>query len=100
MLTETFVDFLVASGTQMDEIDEYHLEVMRQMTDRSCAKANGEAPEKFMPAPEDAPVPKPKPYFHSEILKSVGQELILIAAKEMAQEEEASHPVLGMERAS
>ncbi len=80
VLMDIFVDFVVHWGKNLEEFDDYHLELLYELTNRACARANGQAPELFVPrVSEDMLAEKPPRFFDQEVLKSVGQELIMIA---------------------
>jgi radical SAM superfamily enzyme YgiQ (UPF0313 family) len=80
VLLDVLVDFIVRWGDELREVEEYHLRMLEQISDRSCARANGVAPETFLPEiSDDAVIAKPPRYFEDEILKGVGQELFIIA---------------------
>jgi hypothetical protein len=80
LLMNIFTDFLVRWGKNLDKFEEYHLQQLYELTDQYCAKENGQAPELFVAKEsEDEYVEKPQKYFDDDILKSVGQELIMIA---------------------
>ncbi|MEK6675827.1 MAG: radical SAM protein [Planctomycetota bacterium] len=80
VLVDVFVDFLVHWKDGLDEFTAPHVEEMKQLIDRACAQANGVPPQEFIPdISDDIEVEKPVLFFHDEVLKSVGQDLIASA---------------------
>lgn len=80
VLKDIFVDFLVRWGKDLDEFGDYHLELFYELADRSCASANGQAPEFFVAKTSaDTSLEKPSKHLKQDVLKCVGQELVMIA---------------------
>jgi hypothetical protein len=78
-LTEVFVDFLVRWGDSFEGLEEHHRDFLREIADRTCANANGEPPESFVPVPDDhdAPVPDVRRIrLADDVLKAVEQALV------------------------
>jgi radical SAM superfamily enzyme YgiQ (UPF0313 family) len=75
-LAEVFVDFLVRWG-EGSALEPYHLEYLKELCDRTCARLNNVAPETFVPVDDPtAEVPDVKrTRLHEDVLRTVDQEL-------------------------
>jgi radical SAM superfamily enzyme YgiQ (UPF0313 family) len=82
VLLEIFVDFIVRWGKSFDELKDFHLSFLNELCDRSCAKYNGKQPEEYLPDnTQDTAIPKKiSKSLKDDILKSVEQEILLLAA--------------------
>jgi len=75
-----FVDFLIRWGKDLAEFGDYHMELLYELADSSCASANGKAREFFVAKTSaDQSMQKPSRQLKEDVLKSVGQHLIMIA---------------------
>lgn len=100
VLMEVFMDFLINSAGSLEDFTEYHIEKILQIVDRTCAKANGILPEEFVVNEStDEEVEKPLLFFGDEILKSVGQELVMIATT-TPEDETDSDGLMSAERSA
>jgi hypothetical protein len=77
-LTEVFVDFLVKWGPSFEKLEPYHLVFLEEISDRTCARLNGQPPQDFVPRPVgEVDVPSVKrSRLGDDVLKCVGHELI------------------------
>ncbi len=79
-LVEILVEFLV-HDEGIRKMEEYHISLLNEIADRTCAGMNGQRHGDYVPAdPASTPVPDTKRFrLHDDILKSVEQELIKLA---------------------
>jgi uncharacterized protein DUF4070 len=78
-LAEVFVDFLVRWGDDFTSFEPYHMEFLKELADRTCAKFNGVPPDTFVPkeAGERDEVPDVKRNrLGDDVLRTVDQELL------------------------
>jgi len=84
VLTEIFVDFLVRWGEQFERLEDYHLSLLNELADRTCARFNGQPPQDFRPVTQgQVPLREVKRRrLADDVIQSVEQELVRI---ELAQ---------------
>ena len=82
-MVEIFVEFLIHEEG-LKQLEEYHISLLNEIVDSTCARINGQKLEDYVPADyTDTCIPDAKKHhLHEDILKSVEQELIkLVQAK-------------------
>jgi radical SAM superfamily enzyme YgiQ (UPF0313 family) len=87
-LVEIFVEFLVHEE-RFSKLEEHHGVLLNEITDRTCARINGQGLEDYVPIESsDVAVPDAlRLRLHDDVLKSVEQELMkLVRKKESAAE--------------
>jgi len=78
-LAEVFVDFLVRWGDDFTGLESYHMEFLKELADRTCAKFNGVPPDTFVPIEADEGVEVPdvkRMRLGDDVLRTVDQELL------------------------
>jgi radical SAM superfamily enzyme YgiQ (UPF0313 family) len=76
-MIEIFVDFLVRWGSGFKQLEEHHIEFLKEIVDRTCTKFNGQPPQDFQPITAGAPIEDVRrARLSDDVLKSVEQELI------------------------
>jgi pyruvate-formate lyase-activating enzyme len=90
-LTDVFVDFLVRWGDEFTDLEPHHRTFLAELCDRTCARMNGDAPEKFVPVEDETlPVPDVKRIrLGEDVLRSVDQELLRFVQARQATEARA-----------
>jgi hypothetical protein len=80
-LAEVFVDFLVRWGEGFAGLESHHVEFLKELADRTCARLNGVPPETFVPTDDgDAEVPDVRRNrLGEDVLRTVDQELLRFA---------------------